>query len=84
MAQAERVAEKIRSALAAEYSFKVSKPGMPDVLVNHQCTASTGVALFLQKDPDDVDLLKRADTAMYEAKDSGRNSVCFFHAASNV
>ena len=83
MAQAERVAEKIRSALAADYSFKVSKPGMPDVWVNHQCTASIGVALFLQKDPDDVDLLKQADSAMYLAKDSGRNSVCFFHSASN-
>lgn len=84
MAQAERVAEKIRSALAADYSFKVSKPGMPDVWVNHQCTASIGVALFLQKDPDDVDLLKQADTAMYEAKDSGRNSVCFFRDVSKV
>jgi GGDEF domain-containing protein len=55
MAQAERVAEKIRLALAADYSLKVSKPGTPEVWINHRCTASIGVALFVQKDPDDID-----------------------------
>lgn len=81
-AQAERVAEKIRMTLAADYSLKVSKPGTPEVWINHQCTASIGVALFLQKDPDDIDLLKQADAAMYQAKDSGRNSIRFFQDAS--
>lgn len=84
MAQAERVAEKIRLALAVDYSLKVSKPGTPEVLIHHRCTASIGVALFIQKDPDDSDLLKQADAAMYQAKESGRNSIRFFQDASNV
>lgn len=84
MTQAERVAEKIRLALAADYSLKVSKPGTPEVWISHRCTASIGVALFVQKDPDDTDLLKQADAAMYQAKDSGRNSIRFFQDASPV
>jgi diguanylate cyclase (GGDEF)-like protein len=84
MAQAERVAEKIRLALAADYSLKVTKPSTPEVCVKHRCTASIGVALFIQKDPDDSDLLKQADAAMYQAKDSGRNSIRFFQEPSNV
>jgi diguanylate cyclase (GGDEF)-like protein len=84
MAQAQRVAEKIRLALAVDYSLKVSKPGKPDVLINHHCTASIGVALFIQKDPDDADLLKQADAAMYQAKGSGRNSIRFFEDISAV
>jgi diguanylate cyclase (GGDEF)-like protein len=80
--QAERVAEKIRSALSADYLLQVSKPGTPEVWINHQCTSSIGVALFAQKDLDEVDLLKRADAAMYQAKDSGRNSIRFCQAAS--
>ena len=84
MSQAERVAEKIRSTLAADYSLKVSKPGTPEVWIHHQCTASIGVALFIRKDPDDIDLLKLADSAMYEAKNSGRNSIRFFQDASKV
>jgi diguanylate cyclase (GGDEF)-like protein len=78
------VAEKIRLALAVDYSLKVSKPGKPDVSINHQCTASIGVALFIQKDPDDADLLKQADAAMYQAKGAGRNSIRFFEDISAV
>ena len=78
MAQAERVAEKIRSTLAAEYYLRVSKPGKSIISINHRCTASIGVALFMQKDPDDIDLLKQADAAMYQAKSCGKNSIRFF------
>jgi diguanylate cyclase (GGDEF)-like protein len=84
MAQAQRVAEKLRLALADDYSLKVSKPGSPEVWINHYCTASIGVALFIQKDPDDLDLLKQADAAMYLAKGSGRNSIRFFQNTSTM
>ncbi len=41
-------------------------------------TASIGVSLYPQDSTDAEDLLRHADTAMYRAKNSGRNSFCFF------
>jgi diguanylate cyclase (GGDEF)-like protein len=46
-------------------------------------TASLGVAVA-PRDGDTADvLLKNADTAMYQAKDAGRNTFCFFDASMN-
>ncbi len=46
-------------------------------------TASLGISIY-PEDGDDIDtLLKNADTAMYEAKDNGRNSFQFFQSAMN-
>lgn len=45
----------------------------------HHTTPSIGVTLFNHETPTSVDeLLKRADLAMYKAKDSGRNTFRFF------
>ena len=56
-------------------------PPMPVGDVQLRFTGSLGVALF----PDDgrsfTDLLKNADTAMYQAKAAGRNQVAFFSPA---
>lgn len=46
-------------------------------------TASLGIAVA-PRDGDLADvLLKNADTAMYQAKDAGRNTFCFFDASMN-
>ena len=47
----------------------------------HECTCSIGVTLFSKRQQNMGDLLKQADLAMYQAKASGRNSVCFFDPA---
>ncbi|MFZ2541313.1 MAG: EAL domain-containing protein [Gallionella sp.] len=49
--------------------------------MEHHSSSSIGIAMFadFQKKPDD--LLKQADTAMYEAKKSGRNTLRFFDPA---
>jgi len=47
-------------------------------------SASTGVALYPDDGCDFETLFKKADTAMYRAKDGGRNSYRFFDAQMNV
>ncbi|MCG2578622.1 EAL domain-containing protein [Dechloromonas sp. XY25] len=44
---------------------------------------SIGISLFPQDGDSVEDLIKNADTAMYHAKDSGRNNFQFFKAAFN-
>ncbi|MBS7349893.1 MAG: diguanylate cyclase, partial [Comamonas sp.] len=39
------------------------------------CTASIGVALFCGRDETLDSLMQRADQAMYQAKENGRNRV---------
>ncbi len=63
--QAEAIAEKIRCALGKAYSFQGE---------SHRCTCSIGIVLFKGDEVPTSDLLKRADTAMYQAKSSGRDS----------
>ncbi len=78
-AQAGIVAEKIRAALAEPYLLKLKHEG--ETAVEHHCTASIGVALFIDHEASPEDVLKYADIAMYRAKEGGRNSVCFYDAA---
>ena len=46
--------------------------------VHYQCTASIGVAQFGQGSISADDVLKRADLALYQAKNGGRNTFRFF------
>ena len=45
---------------------------------SHICTPSIGIALFMGEDRSPTDVIKHADTAMYQAKAQGRNTVCFY------
>ena len=79
--QADLVAGKIRSLLANPYVLDIGPGnfGVPQT-IEHKCTASIGVALFLGQENTDEDILKWADLAMYKAKETGRNAVCFCDA----
>ena len=58
------VAEIVRGTIA-EQSFPVVK----------QITVSIGVAMALGEDKNEEEALRRADVALYQAKESGRNTV---------
>ena len=76
LAQADAIAEKIRSALAEPYRLPTGA-GNADgqAFIEHRCSASIGVALFDDRDP--AEILRVADAAMYRAKQTGANRVCF-------
>jgi diguanylate cyclase (GGDEF)-like protein len=81
-AQALVVAEKIRSSLSTPYRLLLRQEGQDDRMVEHQCSVSIGVALFLDDETPHDRILKSADAAMYQAKDAGRNGIRFFNAPS--
>lgn len=69
VAQAEMVAEKIRNTLSQPFELRENI---------YHTTPSIGIALFKDGNETEEDLLKHADTAMYQAKQSGRNSIRFY------
>jgi diguanylate cyclase (GGDEF)-like protein len=57
--------------------------GQPYHLHNyeHVISSSMGITLFPENNHSASDVLKQADTAMYRAKDEGRNRICFYNPA---
>ena len=76
--QALGVAQKIKTALSDTYLLHVTQQGGTVVTVEHHCTASIGVAVFSGNGVSPGDILNRADSAMYRAKDDGRNAIRFY------
>jgi len=69
------IAEKIRVALAAPYQLTDHQ---------HHSSPSIGVCLYCGNEESVDTLLKHADVAMYQAKNSGRNAVRFFDPAMQL
>jgi diguanylate cyclase (GGDEF)-like protein len=81
------VAEKVRELLAKPYALKQQMIGGTESIVTCHCSASIGVALFINHEFSIEDLLKQADIAMYQAKRAGRNSIQYYDSkapASNT
>jgi len=45
--------------------------------IEHICTASIGVVLFINHEISQENILSRADEAMYQTKEAGRNQIRF-------
>ncbi|PJC16922.1 MAG: GGDEF domain-containing protein [Comamonadaceae bacterium CG_4_9_14_0_8_um_filter_60_18] len=78
--QAEAVASKLLERLSAPVSLEITQAEGKVELRTHYCSASMGVTLFVDDSVNSTELLKRADTAMYQAKAAGRNAMRFFDA----
>ncbi|MGZ8236990.1 MAG: EAL domain-containing protein [Methylobacter sp.] len=76
--QAFAVAEKIRSNLAKFYLLNSNSDNTLEPYVKHYSTGSIGFVLFLGHETSSEELLKRADVAMYQAKQAGRNAIRVF------
>ncbi|MFO1344599.1 MAG: diguanylate cyclase [Burkholderiales bacterium] len=77
--QAEQFAHKLLAVLAQPYVLSAEHEGQTQT-VEHHCSATLGVVIFNGTgEPDDA-LLDRADAAMYQAKQAGRNCVRFLEA----
>ena len=70
--KAEMVAEKVRDRLSEPYWINGS---------DHLTTPSIGITMFRGHQNSQEDLFIYADTAMYQAKARGRNTICFFDPA---
>jgi diguanylate cyclase (GGDEF)-like protein len=76
--QAATIAEKIREAFSIPFVLKVQYKEEISAVIEHQCTASIGVALFIGDKGSQDDILNWADQAMYRAKEAGGNTICFY------
>ncbi|MDO9151993.1 MAG: GGDEF domain-containing protein, partial [Methylotenera sp.] len=72
--QASRIAEKIRKALLTPYLLSLNN-GDTKTKIEHLCSASIGVVVFINHESNEDEILKRADDAMYAAKSAGRNQI---------
>lgn len=69
IAKANRVGEKIRGVISEDFVLDAHE---------YHSNASIGISLFRGNTVSADELLKQADTAMYESKHSGRNTLSFF------
>ena len=76
--QAEGVAAKILHAISQPYQLELTPIAGKQQTYSYHCTSSIGIALFRDHAASVEELMKRADTAMYQAKAAGRNTQRFF------
>jgi diguanylate cyclase (GGDEF)-like protein len=75
---ARNVAEAILKCMAAPYLLTIQHEGKTDTHLEHQCTVSIGVVVFVNHEESQDDLLRYADAAMSQAKGEGRNLIRFY------
>jgi diguanylate cyclase (GGDEF)-like protein/PAS domain S-box-containing protein len=80
--QAQSIAEKVLAALnrthTLTYHGPQDKEQKQQKTIEYRCSSSIGIAIFLGDQDSVATLMKKADLAMYQSKQAGRNAVSFF------
>jgi len=76
-AQGMVAAERVRAAIE-QHEFPAVRRGSTEEPRTHRMTISIGVASFPNDASDPIQLVEKADSALYRAKRSGRNRVCAY------
>jgi diguanylate cyclase (GGDEF)-like protein/PAS domain S-box-containing protein len=71
--QAELLGQTILARLSEPYELRTVSHAF-----GHHCTSSIGITLFKGNEVAAEELLRRSDTALYQAKASGRNALRFY------
>jgi diguanylate cyclase (GGDEF)-like protein/PAS domain S-box-containing protein len=75
----EQTASKILAVLNEPYFIEAGDPS-----IRFHTSASCGIAMFHRSQVATEDLMKRADVALYQAKDAGKNTSRFFSASTQA
>jgi len=70
-------AERVRDAVE-KHEFPATRRGSTEERRTHRMTISVGVASFPNDASDPIQLVEKADSALYRAKRNGRNRVCAY------
>jgi diguanylate cyclase (GGDEF)-like protein/PAS domain S-box-containing protein len=73
--QAEAICNKILTSINQSFALNGFE---------YQCSTSIGISMFRDQEITEEELLKHADTAMYQAKNAGRNTLRFYDATMHV
>jgi len=84
LALALNVAEKVSAVLARPYLLSVQQHDGTEIDIEHRCTSSIGGTLYFDNEARHEEILRRADSAMYRAKNEGRNRIRFAGVEENV
>jgi diguanylate cyclase (GGDEF)-like protein len=84
-AQGMVAAERVRTAIE-QHAFPAVRRGSPDASGprTHRMTISVGVASFPADARDPIQLVEKADSALYRAKRAGRNRVCAYKSGTQA
>ncbi len=85
LSQAMLFAETVRETILASYQLNTNTAPTEDAQVlDYSCSSSVGVALFGLEEEQVTEVLKRADIAMYQAKQAGRNVIRPYDPAAQI
>ena len=74
-AQAQAMAELVRRAILEPYQLEMTLSSEASQHLSYQCSSSIGLVLYGNGQESLAEVLKRADVAMYQAKQGGRNAI---------